>query len=80
MLVGVRSQLVAGEPVDLVFLDAVEDDFVAERDAVGGTVDGAFPADLAKVFDADIDRRSSRSNSSNRLNGLNCLHVLNDPN
>src|SRR5436309_15740105 len=56
MLVGVRSQLVAGEPVDLVFLDAVEDDFVAERDAVVGTVDRALPADLAKVFDPDIDR------------------------
>src|SRR5262249_18530236 len=53
--VDVRPELVAGQPVDLVLLDAVEHDLVAERDAVGGTADGAFPADLAEILDADVD-------------------------
>ena len=55
VFVHVRSQLVAGEPVDLVFFDAVEDDLVAERYAVGRAGIGALAADLAKVVDADVD-------------------------
>ena len=54
MIVDVRSELVAGEPVDFVFFNAVENHFIAERDAVGGTGVGAFPADLAEILYADV--------------------------
>ena len=52
----VRADLVAGQPVDLVLLDAVVDDLRAERDAVRRAVVGALAADLAEVLDAQVDR------------------------
>ena len=57
MIVHVRSQLVASEPIDLVFFDTVEDHLVAERNAVGRTRVGAFTANFAEVIDADIHGR-----------------------
>src|SRR5687768_14777713 len=56
VIVHIRPQLVAGEPINLVFLDAVVNDLIAERNAVGGTSVSAFPANLTKIFDGVIDR------------------------
>src|SRR5712692_8824789 len=42
VLVYVRPQLVAGEPLDLVLLDAVVDFFALERDAVRRAGNGAL--------------------------------------
>ena len=56
VIVHVGSELVASEPIDLVFFDTVEDHLVAERNAVGRTRVGAFTANFAEVFDADIHR------------------------
>src|SRR6266508_5443221 len=56
LVMHVRSELVTGEPIDLVFLNAVEDHLITERDAVGWTGVGAFTANLAKVIDADVHR------------------------
>src|ERR671919_1709815 len=56
VIVDIRPKLVTGEPVDFIFFDAVKDHFVAERNAVGGTSVGALAADLAKVFNPDVNR------------------------
>src|SRR5215475_10158355 len=55
MIMHIRPELVTGEPVDLVFLNAVKDHLIAKRNAVGGAGVGAFAADLAEVFYVDIN-------------------------
>src|SRR5262245_1052670 len=55
MLVCVGAQLVTGQPVYLVFLHSIEHYLIAERDAVGWTIDGTFSSDRTEVIDANVD-------------------------
>src|SRR5207248_68468 len=56
-----RPELVAGLPFDFVLLDAVEDLLVGiEADAVRGTRLRALTANLAEIFDAEVDRLAWR--------------------
>ena len=74
MIVHIWPELVAGEPIDLVFFDSVEDHLVAKRDAVGRTGVSAFAADLAEVLDADVDGfvRYQRQVGQNRDPAYGC--------
>ena len=49
MVVHVGAKLIAGEPIDFVFLDAVVDDFIAERDAIGRAGVGALAGALLRA-------------------------------
>src|SRR4029077_8515780 len=55
IIVHIRPELVTSEPIDLVFFDSVKNYLVAKRNAVRGTSVSAFAADLAEVFNADIN-------------------------
>src|SRR5262245_31046140 len=55
LIVHIRSELVTGEPIDLVFFNSVKDYLIAKRDAVSGTSVGTFAANLAEVLHADVN-------------------------
>src|SRR5579871_6561832 len=53
-IVGIRAELIAGQPVDLVLLYAVEDDLVSKADAIGRAIDGTLAANLAEIRHAEL--------------------------
>src|SRR5262249_43916506 len=69
VIVHVRPQLIAGEPVDLVLFNAIVHDFVAERDAVGRARVGTFAANFAEILDAVVNGlvRHQRQVGRNRV-------------
>ena len=54
VIVHIGAQFVASEPVDLVLLDAVVHDLVANRDTIGRAGIGTLAADFAEVVDTDV--------------------------
>lgn len=55
IIVDVWAQFIAGEPIDLVFFDAVVNHLISEGDAIGRAGVSALAANLAEVFDSVVD-------------------------
>ena len=55
LIVHIRPELVASEPIDLVFFNSVKDDLIAKGNTVGWTGIGAFAANFAEIIHAIIN-------------------------
>src|SRR6516164_8878141 len=77
IIVHIRPELVTSEPIDLVFFNSVKHHLITKGDAIGRTGVSAFAADLAEVFNADVNGlvRHQWQIGQNRIRHMNASAV-----